>query len=130
MGVKLPRQVALVLEAFPASVWAPQLVQAVNQFALEVVQAFLFTIPKYKVLIFATSENQEDSFPIDFPVEAIPTEVRVAAELNQWGGDSRYAAMTIRWSPVIGNNGQPCVRVNFITGLNSDSSYSIRLAYQ
>lgn len=125
---KLPRQIALVLESFPASTWAPQLVSAVNQFALEVVQAFLFSIPKYKTLTIRTGPNQEDAFPIDFPVQAIPSEVRVAAELNQWGGDSKYAAMTVRWSPIVTQG--LCVRVNFITGLDANSSYSIRLAYQ
>ncbi len=127
---KLPRQIALVLESFPASAWAPQLVQAVNQFAFEVVQAFLFSIPKYKVLEFATPLNQEEAFPIDFPVERMPVEVRVAAEMSQWGGDARYAAMTVRWSPIVLNAGQLAVRVNFITGLSSNTNYSLRLAYQ
>lgn len=126
--VKLPRQIALVLESFPASAWAPQLVQAINQFAFEVVQAFLFATPKYKVINFATSTNQEDSFPIDIPVESMPVEVRVAAELNQWGGDARYAAMMVRWSPIVTQG--LAVRVNFITGLASNTSYSLRLAYQ
>ncbi len=126
---RLPRQIALVLSSFPASAWAPELVTAINQFAFEVVQAFLFAVPKYKDLKITTGADQEDSFPIDFPVERTPTDVRVAAELSQWGGDSRYAAMTVRWSPIV-SNGALSVRVNFITGLDANRSYSIRLAYQ
>ncbi len=37
--------------------------------------------------------------------------------------------MTVRWSPIV-SNGALAVRVNFITGLDANRSYSIRLAYQ
>ncbi len=122
---KLPRQIALVLSAFPASEWAPQLVNAVNQFALEVVQAFLFASPKYKTLDFTVGLNQEDSFPIDFPVDATPNEVRVASP-----GDDGLSAVTVKWVPITITASQLGVRINYITGLSSNTTYSIRLAYQ
>lgn len=121
-----PKPVRLDLALFPAASWARALVSAVNQFALQVVDAFKIAAAKEKELSFKTGEDTVLSFPISFPVEAIPREVRVAAVPN---GDTGYSAITVKWQPVTTNGSQRAVRVNFITGLNANTSYVIRLVY-
>ncbi len=124
--MRVPRQIALVLSTFPLGQWATDLVNAINQFSLEVVQAFQQTAPKYKTLSFATSATIADSFPIDFPVDASPSEVRIAAAT----GDNGTAALTVKWVPISITSSQLGVRVSLITGLSSNTTYSIRLSYQ
>ncbi len=123
--IRLPRQIALVLASFPAGNWAAELVNAVNQFSLEVVQAFRFAVPQYKTLTFTTGTTVADSFPIDFPVESTPVDVWVANS-----GESDVYAVTVKWAPIVANGNQLAVRVNLLTGLASASTYSIRLGYR
>ncbi len=123
--VKLPRQIALVLSAFPKGPWSQTLVNAINQFSLEVVQAFRFGQPKYKVLTFTTGSSSADSFPIDFPVEATPVDVWIAAVIS---GDTGGSAITLKWQPI--STPALSVRVTLITGLGDDTTYNIRLGYR
>lgn len=123
---KLPRQVGLVLEQFPPGEWSRSLVNALNQFALEVVQSFRVAGVRYKTLSFTTGDAVEDSFPIDFPVEASPSEVRIAGVPR--GDSAGVSAVTVKWQPIVAQG--LAVRVNYITGLTSQTQYAIRLAYQ
>ncbi len=124
-SVKPPRQVALVLSLFPREPWAQALVSAVNQFALEVVRAFTFGQPVYKTLDFTTGAAVADSFPIDFPVEATPVDVWVSAVPS---GDNGTSAVTVKWQPI--STPGLAVRVNLVTGLAVNTTYSIRLGYR
>lgn len=125
--MNLPRQVALAIRLFPASEWATSLVNAVNQFSIETVQALRFALPKYKTLDLVVVDDAAALFPIDFPVEASPVDVWVAHS-----GDAGLSsqAVTVKWEPIVGNQNQLCVRVNLITGLALNSTYSIRLGYR
>lgn len=123
--MRLPRQIALVLEAFPKEAWAAGLVNLLNQFSLEVVQAFRVAQPIYKTLSFTTGASVADSFPIDFPVESTPNDVWVAQV-----GDAGTGSVTVKWAPIVGNNLQLSVRVLMVTGLSSNTSYSVRLGYR
>lgn len=124
---KLPRQIALVRALFPAGIGFGDLVNLINQFALEVVQAFRFVTPTYKTLTFTTGDDPTTLFPIDFPVEATPNDVWIANS-----GDSGLSAqaMTVKWEPIVGNKSSLQVRVNLLTGLANNSTYSVRLGYR
>ncbi len=123
---KLPRQVALVLELFPKESWAQTLVNAVNQFALEVVQALRVAQVQYKTLTFRTGEDVTAAFPIDFPVESTPRDVRIAGIPS--GDVIGLSAITVKWQPIVAQG--LSVRVQYITGLTANTSYTVRLAYQ
>lgn len=125
--INLPRQVALVLEQFPKADWSRALVNALNQFALEVVQAFRFSRPNYKTLSVITGPTVADTFPIVFQVESMPVDVWIAATPV---GDTGTAAITVKWQPIVSNSSQLGVSVNLITGLSADTTYSIRLGYR
>ena len=105
--------------------WATELVNVFNQFSLEVVQALQLALPQYKTLSFTTGADPVDSFPIIFPVESTPNDVWVASS-----GESDVYAVTVKWAPVVGNGNSLNVQVNYITGLSSSTSYSIRLGYR
>jgi len=122
-----PKPARLDLAQFPAEGWARILVSAFNQFALQVVQALTIAAPKYKVIDFSTGADPIDSFPIDFPVPFAPNEVRVAAVLV---GDTGFDGITAKWSTTIKNSNSLCVRIRWFSGLSSNTTYSIRLAYQ
>ncbi len=126
--VSLPRQVALVLAQFPKGEWSQSLVNAINQFSLEVVQAFRFSQPVYKVLSFSVGDEPTESFPIDFPVTSTPVDVWVAAVPA--GDVEGLDPITVKWAPIVANGNQLAVRVNFITGLASNTTYSVRLGYR
>ncbi len=125
----LPRQVALVLSQFPASLWAQSLVNALNQFSLEVVQAFRFAQPKYRTvtIVIPALTAVADAFPVVFPVETSPVDVWIAGV----SGDTGTDAITVKWAPIV-SNGAISVSVNFITGLSSaeDNTYVVRLGYR
>lgn len=123
--IKLPRQISLVLGLFPAGEWSTKLVNLVNQFSFEVVQSFLFALPKYKELAFTTGAAVASSFPIDFPVAQMPIDVWVAS-IN----DSGTSAVTVKWQPIVSTNNSLNVRVSFITGLSTSTAYTIRLGYR
>lgn len=124
--LKLPRQIALVLSLFPQEGWAGALVNALNQFSLEVVQAFRFAVPQYKTLTFSTGATVADSFPIDFPVDAFPSDVWIAGVPS--GDQAGTSAITVKWLPVVANS--LVVRVSLITGLSANSTYAIRLGFR
>ncbi len=118
-----PKQAQLSLAQFPQESWAVSLVSAFNQFSVQVVNAFKIAAPKYKVLSFTTGAAVADSFPIDFPVETAPSDVRVAMVVN--GAPS--GAVTVVAQVLSGGK---LVRVSSITGLSINTTYSIRLAME
>jgi hypothetical protein len=122
---KLPRQVSLRSALFPKGDWVQPLIEAVNQFSLEVVQAFRFAVPRYKTLDFSTGAVVTDSFPISFPVDVFPQDVWVAG--IPIGDLQGTAAVTVKWQPVVAN--LLCVRVQLLTGLSA-TTYSVRLGYR
>ncbi len=124
--IKLPRQIALVLSTFPVETWAQQLVNNLNQFSLEVVQALRLAVPQYRTLNFTTGASVPDSFPVDFPVDETPNDVWVASS----GVEGVTNAIAVNWAPILGNNSAPSVRISYITGLASLTRYSIRLGYR
>lgn len=128
MGTDLipPKPIRLELSQFPAAAWAIALVGAINQFAQQVVSAFKIATPTFREISFKTSATVEDSFPINVPVDTLPSEVRIAAIPS---GDSGFSAVTLKWQPVSNNGSSRCIQVNFITGLNADTAYTVRLAY-
>ena len=116
-----PKQLQLLAAVFPKEKWAEDLVKGLNQFALETTKALTVAAPVYKVLTFTTGVTVANSFPIDFPVEDIVNECRVAMVLKgvPSGAVSVVAQML---------SGGKKLRVSTITGLAASTAYSIRLA--
>lgn len=116
-----PKQLQLNPEDFPKESWARALVKGLNQFALETTRALTRAAPAYKVLTFTTGASVAASFPIDFPVESIVNDCRVALILEGTpaGAVSVTAAML---------SGAKRLRVSYIYGLATSTRYSIRLA--
>ena len=117
-----PRQVSLDISLFPQAPWATALVNAVNQFAVQVVQAFARSTTRYKVLSFTTRSNVAASFPNDVLCDSPPQEVRIAAVVT--GAPS--GAVTVVWQPL--SSGK-AFRVSLITGLAASTAYQVRLAW-
>lgn len=127
MVSRLPRQIALVLSQFPSATWSAALVSAVNQFAIEVVQAFRVAQPVYRELAIVTTAVVADSFPISFPVDSTPVDLWVAAVPR---GDIGTSAVTVKWQPIALTGGQLGVSIDLITGLTANSTYTVRVGYR
>lgn len=120
-NVTPPRQVQLVRNEYPQDAWATSLVNLFNQFVVQTCSAFGSAVTKYKTLSFVTSGVASDSFPIDVPVDVLPSEVRIA----QVASGTVSGAVTVQWTPL--GSGQT-VRISLITGLLPTTSYEIKLA--
>ncbi len=116
-----PRQVALNLKDFPDEPWARALVEAVNQFAIQTVQAISsIPAPFYRDVQF-TSDGSAVAAPFDIPVSATPTDVHVAQVLS--GGDGRPVA--VNWSVLSGGKK---IRLTSFSGLIASTAYVVRLS--
>ncbi len=119
-----PKQIKLLLAQFPKEPWAKSLVEAINQMSLETTAALASSEAKFKTLKFKTGAVVADSFPIDFPVPAPLSSMRVAKVEK---GPSSTGAVTVQWAMLTGGRQ---VQVQMITGLSVSSSYEIRLALE
>ncbi len=100
------------------------LVEQLNQFSVQTVQALTARGPKYKLLTFTTGASAADSFPIDIKVEGLPNEVRVAQVPS--GQVAAGAAVAVQWQPL--SNG--LVRIANISGLSANTAYEVKLALE
>lgn len=115
-----PRQISLVRSDFPAGKCWDDLVEALNQFSVQTVQAFKTVNTAYRTLALDTGPTPADLFPLDLKSPGFqPSEVRVAKQ----AGDPFSGAVTVAWHLL----GTGDVRIDGITGLAANSSYSIRL---
>lgn len=120
-----PRQLQLVPGEFPKEPWAQSLVSGLNQFSVQTVQAFRIASVQYKILTFNSGLTSADSFPIDIPVDVLPSEIRIACVVN--GEPAVGVGVTVRWRAL---GGGKSVRISEITGLAASTDYSIRLAME
>lgn len=116
-----PKQIVLVRSDFPSGQCWDALVAAVNQFSMQTVQAMNQLQTAYRDLSLNTGATPADLFPLDIKAPGFsPSEVRVAKA----SGDEFTGAVAVVWH-LLANGG---VRIDSITGLAPNSSYSIRLA--
>ncbi len=104
--------------------WADYLVNTINQFTIEVVQALQTTLTRYKTLTFTTGSSVAAVFPFDFPIDITPKNVQVAQVIS--GATSILSPNTVHWTILSNGN----IRVIDITGLSAQQSYSIRLVVE
>lgn len=122
-----PKQIQLVKEAFPNEPWAKMLVDAFNQLSAQVTQAASVATKETKSLKFTTGASVATSFPLDIPVERIPTDVRVSQVIGAVGSGANAA----QWAVLARNSkGVIVVRISLITGLLPSTKYEVRLTLE
>jgi hypothetical protein len=106
---------------------ASAIAKAFNQLVTELVALFqaLGQPPTvtFKTLSFETRPTLADSFPIDVPVAAQPSDIHVAQVIS--GPTTLANPVTVQWHLL--SSGK-IARIDAITGLTASKHYSIRLS--
>lgn len=128
-----PKQFQIDLSLFPKdAAWAKPMVDALNQFAQQTVAFAQALNPPpsaitFKTINFLTDATVSSSFPLDFPVDTAPKEVRVA--LINLGTQDISKPITPQWT-IVNTTSKTFVRITGITGLASNTRYQMQLALQ